>query len=267
MAGQHAALAHALGARGADEVLAHDGHRLGPDEAGETGDVEQGQGQHRQDEIVQPVPEAALADGLQPAGRKPAEPDREDEDQNEREPEGRRGAAGEAEQVDGVIVQRVGPGRRPDAERYRDGGGEQEADAHEQQGAREMRAHDLQHRPAVAAGKSQVAAQRRAQPVPVALADRQVEAVEGAQPRGVGRRQLRVGGDHDVDRIARHQPDQGVDQEGHDRDDRQRLHQPADQECAHCCFASAPAFQSSTHRVVENWCPVGRMPFSQRGNT
>ena len=137
-----------------------------------------------------------------------------------------------------------------DAERNRDGERQRQRYAEQQQGVEQTRLKHFQHRPADEPRIAQVALKCGGQPVQVAGPDRQVEPVERAQPCRVGRRQDGVGVDHQVDRIARHQPDQPIDQERHDQQDDQRLKQPHRDESQHLrrpflCLLNATARPTS----------------------
>ena len=173
-----APFAQSLGARRADVVLAQGLDHGGAHVAGVTADAGDGQAGHRQDEEARRVPEARRAHGAHAAGGQHAEDDGEDHDQQQRQPEGGHGDAGEGQQVDGVIGLRIGPPRRRDARRQSDGEGQEEAGSEQDEGVAERRPQHHQHRLGVQARVAKVAGQRRAEPVDVALEDGPVEAVE-----------------------------------------------------------------------------------------
>jgi hypothetical protein len=92
---------------------------------------------------------------------------------------------------------------------------------------------DLEHRPGEQAGIPQIPGQRRRQPGPITRDDGLVEAVQLAQALGVRRSQVRIGADHDVDRVAGHEPDQPIDQERHEQQDGSGFREALQQEAGH----------------------------------
>ena len=130
----------------------------------------------------------------------------------------------------------------------------------------------LEHRAGVEPGIAEIAGERVAEPGRVALVERPVEAVERLQPSGIGGREVGVGADHEVDRVARHEADQPIDQERHQQQQEGRLGEPPIEVAAHRVRSTASAAHSSsttrqlsTPRLVAAWCPAGSTPSSQRG--
>ena len=82
-------------------------------------------------------------------------------------------------------------------------------------------------------GISEIAGERGAEPVAVALDDGPVETVELTQAGRVLGRHLGVRRDHQVHRVARHQPDQRIDDERHQRQNQRRLPETVKKEAGH----------------------------------
>ncbi len=169
----------------------------------------------------QPVAEAVGAHAGDAARRQPAELDREQQNQQQRQPERWHRDAGEGQQVEAVVEPGARPERGHDAGRQRDDQGEQEAHAHEQAGVAETGQQHLEHRSRLQARIAEIALQRGAEPVAVALEQRSIEAVHLLEPGDVRRRDVRIAARHQIDRIARHQADQAVDHERHQQQDDQ----------------------------------------------
>src|SRR5262249_37345918 len=118
---------------------------------------------------------------------------------------------------------------------------ERQTSQHE--GIDEARPQHGEHGLAVGARVAEIALQRLQRPGEVALEQWLVEAVDRLQPRHVGRRHLGIARDHEVDGIARHQADQQVDHEAHQREGDRRLHGPAGEVAGHAPRRfSSPAF-------------------------
>ena len=148
-------------------------------------------------------------------------------------PERRHRDAGESEQVDRIIGARTGSPRRRHAQGQGHGDGENKARPEQQDRVAERRHQNVEHRLGVHAREAEVAAKRRHEPVAVALENGPVEAMQGAQARRVLGRHLGVGADHEVDGIARHQPDQRVNGKRHEGQHDGRLHEAVEEEAAH----------------------------------
>ena len=213
---QHARLAGALGAGGADIVLApasRSSPRARSADAAETG---QRQRRHRQDQMRErgrrapPSPTVAMP----PAGSQPSAAAKTRISISASQKDGTETPA-KLKRLTAASKARAGPARRGDAERPARAPAPARSSPHQQRGVAEPR---QQHLTAPARRKAANSRNRRRAP-PRAQANsarqRPVEAVERLEPRRVGRGQMRVGRDHQVDRIARHQPDQRIDDERH----------------------------------------------------
>ncbi len=228
-----AAFARALGARGADVILAQRLRHRGAHEPGIGADTRQGQRRHRQSEMAREIERPAAADGGNPARRQPAKGDGEDEYEDQREPERRYRDAGKAGEVDRMIERRMRPPCRRDPAGDCKGQREQEAQPHDERAIAEPR---QQHRDGGLAEEpriAEIALQRRRCPGEIAVEQRAVDAVNDLQPGDVGGCQLWIGGDHQVDRIAGHQADQPIDHERHECEDDEKLGQAPGEETRH----------------------------------
>src|SRR5579885_2885008 len=78
-------------------------------------------------------------------------------------------------------------------------------------------------------------------PSGITLEERLVDPHQCLEPRYVRGREVRIGPQHEVDGVARHQPDQAVDQEGHRRDHDHGFDQAAEDVGGHDRAPSSPA--------------------------
>jgi len=163
--------------------------------------------------MTREIERPAVADRGDAARRQPTEGDGEDKDEDESQPERRQRDAGETGEIDRVVERRMRPPRRRDPAWNCDGQREHEAQPHDQRAVAEAR---HQHRDgglAEQARIAEIALQRRRCPSEIAVEERAVDAVDDFQAGDVGGRQLWIGRDHQVDRIAGHQADQPIDHE------------------------------------------------------
>src|SRR6185503_10179123 len=100
-------------------------------DAGEDGGLHYGQRDGGQDERLQR--DRSLAPAGKSSGREPAERDREQQDQQDREPEVRNGNAELGSGHDAIIADGVVPGGGEDAEREREDGGQRHRDQRQRQ--------------------------------------------------------------------------------------------------------------------------------------
>ncbi len=152
-----------------------------------------------------------------------AEPDIGEIHHHQRQHEVRHREAEQADEGDAVVTPTVLMGRRVDADRKRDGPGEEDRDGRQQDRQPEPVAHHLAHRQPVLEGIAEIAVQHAADPAQVADVLRLIEAVAFAQYLDLG--QVRVFpqrlefGHVAFEIVARRQFDDGEDQ---DRDQEQR---------------------------------------------
>ena len=195
---------------------------------------QQGEGQHRQGEVAQPVQRPAPVEALGAARGQPAELDREQDDQQHAQPERGHGEADDGQQRDAAIEQPVRPGGGPDARRA-------VAMARARTkltpisssvlGSRSAQHLGRRHR--VEARVAEIAVQPRApasQPSARPAAGRGLRSAlsraASAEVKDGSRLQ------HQVDRVAGHQADQAVDQERDGEQDERRSRPAADQKAA-----------------------------------
>jgi len=129
---QHAALRHALGARGAQEILREHVDRRSAHVAAEPGHAGQGQRQHRQDQARRVRQHAADGRRLGCQRRQPVKLDAAERDQHQREEEVRHRVQRERDAVEQVIARAVPLHRLVDAHRDGDGQGEDGGDPQQQ---------------------------------------------------------------------------------------------------------------------------------------
>ena len=261
MAEDDAAFRQPLGAGRADVILTKRLDHGGPHVAGMAADAGDGDGGHRQHQMFKRIPQPLGADRAHAASRQDAQQHGEDDNEKERQPEGGHGNTGKSQQVDRVICFGVGPGGGPDAARQGDQQRQGETGAQQDHRISQGRNQHLEDRLGMQAGKTEIAAQRRPQPVGVAFDQRLIEAIQGPQAFSVFRGNLRIGADHQVDRIARHQPHQPVDDKGHDRQDDGGLDQSVEQVSGHVPIVGAQGrfWQGGGHRSVPTAPPVSRL--------
>ena len=113
------------------------------------------------------------------------------------------------------------------------GEGKEEARAEEDEGVREGGAEHVEDRGRVEPGIAEVAARGVQSPRPPPLEDGAVQAVERLEAQRVLGGEIRVRGHHEVDGVARHEPDEGVHHDGHHPEDQRRLPQPAEDKGGH----------------------------------
>ncbi len=215
VAPHHAPPRNALGARGADVVLAqHRQHRA----AGHPGDVgghHQAQRRRRQHQLVEPVErvvEPGVADHREqsPVQREHQQDEDAGDEYRKRQPDQR-------QQARGVVDRPVAVQRRPDPDGHADHAADDQRRQRQVDGVRQHRADVGQDRPAGHHRAAEVARQRSREEVHVLPPDRHVEAEFGVQ-RGDALRRRAVAQDGDR-RIARHDAD---DQEHQRKDGKQR---------------------------------------------
>ncbi len=197
----HDLLLDPLRARGAHVVLPeHLEHRC-PDHPHHDREREHGDRDRRQDELAQ-VLDRILVEGHVCERRHPAEHPGGEEEQERREPEVGDADADEAADARRVVVLAVALDGREHAERDTDDDGDQEAEEHELGRDRECVDQDLRNRLRVAEREPEVALEDVADPAPVLLCVRPVEAklLPGRRLLLVGDREVAA---EDVDVVPR----------------------------------------------------------------
>ena len=173
---EHPPFGDALGARGADEVLAQHLQHGAPGQPGDDSRGHHREGERRQDQVAQEVGKIATAvDGVHTARRQPAQLHREEQDQQQSEPEGRHGNADEDHERQDPVGPAVLPGRGPDANQQPPERAEHERRSRENQRRGEALPHFVEHRPVQAVGPPEVTAQKILEPDEVLLDERLVE--------------------------------------------------------------------------------------------
>ena len=212
----HARRAQALGARGADVVGAEHVEHAGA-----------GQPHHGRHRVIaqrhgrqHEVPPGAVA-----GHRKPLEPDREDDDQRQREPEGRHRLPDDGDHQRQPVDPRVAVDGGQHAERNRHHHGQQQRDAAELERDRQAFADQFDHRVLEVERAPEIESHRGAEPVEELRRDRPVEPVLHADLLHVGGGGLRPGnGRGQVAReVQQHEAD-----DGHGQHDAERDQQPAE---------------------------------------
>ena len=219
---QDAARAEALGAGGADEILAQRVEHRGAGHAEDHRGQPLADGDGRQGEQQQ-VLAGALREGHVAARRHDSQHLREDQHQQRADHEDRQG---QQEGGDAGADAVEGPApvqRRPGAGGYAEDDGEHGAGEDQLQRARQAQRDLLRHRIVIDQGGAQVAAQQPGEEAAVLRHQRQVEAQALAQLRH--RRRIggnAAGGKQQLRRIARHEVQGHEDDAGHHPDQGER---------------------------------------------
>ena len=205
-----------------------------PHEAKVSAEGREDEGRDGKDEEVEAAERGAAGrDVARPARRQHPELDREDDDEDEGEPEHRHRHSGEGDEVDDAVVPGEWPHRGQGPGRERDGKGEDEAGAEEDEGVREGRAEHVEDGGRVQPRVSEVAARGVRHPRPPPFEDGAVEAMQGLEADRVLGSEVGVRRHHEVDGVPRHEADEGIYRERHDPEDQRSLPQPADDERGH----------------------------------
>ncbi len=185
--------------------------------------------------------------------------DREHDDEQLADPEGRHRVADQHEARPGLVDAAMRRDRRLNADRDADQDAERIARAGEQQGAGKPFGQDIEHRTAVIHRVAEIAVQHVQQIAVQTLKERLVE-LEALLQRGAQRRRHRHVADHGLDRIARNELQQAEDQD----DDADQKQQPPAPDVPRCAAASTPPASTTRrqphgamhHRVVRPSIPM-----------
>src|SRR2546422_4664432 len=211
------ALADALGARGAQDVLGEPLEEAGPRDPGGAGG-----GPHAERDRGKDQGEEALAavDG------DPAQVDPEDQDEEDAQPERGHALPGEGEHHGGGVDQRVPPEGGQDAERDGDEGGQRHRGADQLERRREAREHERERRLAVSQGPAEVPVEGAQGEPAVLLRERTIEPQGGPDQLVIRLRPLRS---HvEGRRVARQVDDQEHAERDADEDERGPAEPPAE---------------------------------------
>ena len=146
------------------------------------------------------------------------------------------------------IQDAAGPRRGPDPGRHGDHQGKHEAGPHQQQRVGQALAKHFDRRHGVEPRVAEIALCRATEPAQPPLEQRPIEPLQRLEPGGIGRGQRRVGLQHQVDRVAGHEADQAVDDEGDEQQDERTLGQAPDEEGGHARTRPPPNVAANLRR-------------------
>ncbi len=187
-----------------------------------------------------PDPGSEIAARAHPAERwQPPQGQREDQDQQHRQPEARQGDTGDGHQRGRHVHHRVA------AERSQDSGGKADRERYEQRGHGQAQRHGcslanrVHDRLVRADGPSELALDRAPEPRQVLQWKGLIEAKLVPERRHRGR--VRLLAEHDTDWVPRREVDQGEHNDAHDPEDRHDRTGTAEQVAEHATASARPA--------------------------
>ena len=180
----------------------------------------------------------SIARSWHAAGGEPSQLHGEEVDEHEAEPEAGECDAEVGEQGDQVVGPTAGLQGGQGAEGDGDEGRQREGCAGEDDGVGESGGDDVEHGAVLGAGEAEIALERGGGPVGVALADRGVDTVDLAEVGDAGGGDVGVGAEFEVQGVARHEADEGEDDDGHEGEDDGGREQPGGEEAGHAVMAA-----------------------------
>ena len=212
MTQQHAALGNALGARGADIILAEHVEHRRAGHARDQRDVDERQRAGRQDESLEVGAEAVI-DAAIALHRQPAQVDGEDLDQHITDHEHRHREADHRQPHHEAVDPAAVLPRRDDAKRHRDHDGEDDGRHRDRDRRLDALADHLQHRHVRDQRHAEIAVQQLADPGEELGVERLVQPERGADALQLLRRSIIAGENRGG--IARRQPQQQEHEQRH----------------------------------------------------
>src|SRR5215470_3323817 len=270
VARDHRALGQPLGAGGADVVLADDLEHARSRETRQGGGRGGAEGDGGQHEMPQHVGHPAAVGRAHPARGKPAELEREHDDQHDARPEHGQAHSGDSHAHAHAIEPRVLLHRGDNAGDQAEENGDDERARGEEQGGLEAQEHLGQHGAPEGNGAAEIAARHLADPVQVLDDERLIEPEVTAETFHVflGR----LGAEHDGSRVSRGQVQDGEDQHRDPEEDGDSEQQalegvggkPAAPYCSHTCDSTRSKFGWSLKPCTRfRWMMIWR-PWSMK---